>query len=215
MKNEQQYFYYTWHVGATVSLNKSQYSVQESDNFSGNITLSRAAVKNVIVEVTITSGSAYGNVEQLLPIKLMIFVLYIAGTDYTSTALKFNITIFAGSKSSSFSVDIIDDMIQEGNETFNITIRLLPSCLLLSLGTLSSTVMIIDNDGNNDNVLILWCILLVSYLTLVAVIEFASSEFSGRESSKVISASIIILDGIISSKDIDVMIKFMPETAQG
>ena len=68
-----------------------------------------------------------------------------------STALVFNVTISAGSTSSSFSIDIINDMIQEDNETFNITIRLLPSCLSLSLGTPSSTVMIIDDDGIYSN----------------------------------------------------------------
>ena len=77
---------------------------------------------------------------------------YVAGVDYAmSSALVFNVTISAGSTSSSFSIDIINDMIQEDNETFNIAIRLLPSCLSLSLGTSSSTVMIIDDDGNYSN----------------------------------------------------------------
>ena len=74
---------------------------------------------------------------------------YVAGVDYAmSSALVFNVTISAGSTSSSFSIDIINDMIQEDNETFNNAIRLLPSCLSLSLGTSSSTVTIIDDDGN-------------------------------------------------------------------
>ena len=78
--------------------------------------------------------------------------MYTAGVDYAiSTAQVFNVIIPAGSTSSSFRVDIINDMIQEGDETFNIAIRLLPSCLLLSLGTSSSTVTIIDNDGTNNN----------------------------------------------------------------
>ena len=68
-----------------------------------------------------------------------------------STALVFNVTISAGSILSSFSIDIINDRVQEDNETFNITIRLMPSCLSLSLGTSSSTVMIIDNDGIYSN----------------------------------------------------------------
>ena len=77
---------------------------------------------------------------------------YVAGVDYaTSSALVFNVTISAGSTSSSFSIDIINDMIQEDNETFNIAIRLLPSCLSLSLSTSTSTVMIIDDDGNYSN----------------------------------------------------------------
>ena len=64
-----------------------------------------------------------------------------------STALAFNVTNTSGSTSSSFGIDIINDMIQEDNETFHIAIRLLTSCLSLSLGTSSSTVMIIDDDG--------------------------------------------------------------------
>ena len=73
---------------------------------------------------------------------------YVAGVDYfMSSVLVFNVTISVGSTSSSFSIDIINDMIQEDNETFNITIRLLPSFLSLSLGTSSSTVTIIDDEG--------------------------------------------------------------------
>ena len=73
---------------------------------------------------------------------------YVAGVDYAmSSALVFNVTISAGSTSSSFSIDIINDMIQEDNETFNIAIRLLPNCPSLSLGTSSSTVTIIDDEG--------------------------------------------------------------------
>ena len=80
---------------------------------------------------------------------------YVAGVDYVmSSVLVFNVTISAGSTSSSFSIDIINDMIQEDNETFNIAIRLLPSCLSLSLGTSSSTVTIIDNDGTNNSMYI-------------------------------------------------------------
>ena len=60
-------------------------------------------------------------------------------------------TISAGSTSSSSSIDIINDMVQEDNETFNITIGLLASCLSLSLGTSSYTVMIIDDDGIYSN----------------------------------------------------------------
>ena len=74
--------------------------------------------------------------------------MYTAKEDYAlSTALVFNVTITAGSTSSSFEIDIFNDTIQEDNETFNITIKLLPSCLSLSLGTSSSTVTIVDNDG--------------------------------------------------------------------
>ena len=47
-----------------MSLSQSQYSVTESDTtLSGSITLSRRASEDVIVEVTLSDGSATGNVE--------------------------------------------------------------------------------------------------------------------------------------------------------
>ena len=47
-----------------MSLSQSQYSVAESDStLSGTITLNREASENVIVEVTLSDGSATGNVE--------------------------------------------------------------------------------------------------------------------------------------------------------
>ena len=47
-----------------MSLNKSQYSVTENDSpLTGAITLSSRASEDVIVEVTISDGSANGNVE--------------------------------------------------------------------------------------------------------------------------------------------------------
>ena len=75
--------------------------------------------------------------------------LYTAGEDYTS--LTSQVSIPAGSKSSSFSINITDDLIQEDNETFNIKIKLLSNCLSVLVGISSSTVMIIDNDGNNND----------------------------------------------------------------
>ena len=75
-----------------------------------------------------------------------------AEVDYAlSTAKKFNVIISAGSTSSSFRINITDDKIQEINETFSINITLLSSCLPLVLGTSSSTVTIIDNDGTNNS----------------------------------------------------------------
>ena len=72
---------------------------------------------------------------------------YTAGIDYNITASVFNVTVSAEATSSSFDIVIIDDMILESDETFYITIRLLPSCLSLALNISSSTVTIIDNDG--------------------------------------------------------------------
>ena len=131
-----------------------------------------------------------------------------------STALVFNITISAGLTLSSFSIDIINDMIQEDNETFSIAIRLLPSCLSLSLGTSSSTVMIIDDDGTYINK----CSSIHScyyYYSIVALITFTSSTCSGLESSGVISTTIAILGGIVSSEDINITITFIEGSASG
>ena len=70
--------------------------------------------------------------------------------DYVApTTSIFNVTISAGLRSSLFRINITDDIIQEDNETFNITIKLLSNCVALSLGTSSSVVTIIDNDGMN------------------------------------------------------------------
>ena len=53
-----------WPIGATVSLIGSNYSVAENNgSVVGNIILSSEASEDVIVEVTISDGSANGNVE--------------------------------------------------------------------------------------------------------------------------------------------------------
>ena len=51
-------------IVAIASLSQSQYSVLERDNsVTGNITLSSRTSEDVIVEVTISNGSANGNIE--------------------------------------------------------------------------------------------------------------------------------------------------------
>ena len=53
-----------WSTGATVSLTRSQYFVLESGNiFQGVIRISRTTSEDVTVEVTVSDGSANGNVE--------------------------------------------------------------------------------------------------------------------------------------------------------
>ena len=146
--------------------------------------------------------------------RYIIVILYTAEVDYAmSTELVFNVTISTGSTLSSISVDIINDMIQEDNETFSIAIRLLPSCLSLSLGTSSSTVTIIDNDGTNNNMYI--SDIIIAIIIIVAMLSFESSTFSGSESSGVISVTVIISGGITSSSDISVPITFTKENATG
>ena len=51
--------------------------------------------------------------------------------------------------------------------------------------------------------------------SVVAVIQFGSLTFSGLESSGVLSVNIVILEGIISSKNITTQITFISETATG
>ena len=59
----------------------------------------------------------------------------------------YNVTITAGMTSSSFDVDIIDNMIQDGNKTFNISIRIISTCLPVTINSDTTTVAIIDNEG--------------------------------------------------------------------
>ena len=72
---------------------------------------------------------------------------YIAGTDYNATNSVCNVTISAGTTSTSFDIDITNDTIYEDIETFTIAIRILPSNLLLSLCIESSIVRIVDKDS--------------------------------------------------------------------
>ena len=55
-------------------------------------------------------------------------------------------TITAGMTSSSFDVDIIGNMIQDGDKTFTITIRLL-TCLSVTINSDTATVAIFDDEG--------------------------------------------------------------------
>ena len=56
-------------------------------------------------------------------------------------------TITAGMTSSSFDVDIIDNMIQDGDKMFTITIRLTSTCLPVTINFDTTTVTIIDDEG--------------------------------------------------------------------
>lgn len=68
--------------------------------------------------------------------------------DYNVTASVFNVTISAGTTSSLFNINIIDDdLTHEDLESFSIDITLLPIASCLSLDISSSTVTIIDDDS--------------------------------------------------------------------
>ena len=49
----------------------------------------------------------------------------------------------------------------------------------------------------------------------VVMVTFSSSTFDGSESSGIVSATIIISGGVVSSKDINIPISFTPGTAAG
>ena len=47
------------------------------------------------------------------------------------------------------------------------------------------------------------------------IVTFSSSTFDGSESSGIVSATIIISGGVVSSKDINIPVSFTPGTAVG
>ena len=59
----------------------------------------------------------------------------------------YNVTITAGMTSSSFDVDIIDNMIQDGDKMFTISIRLISTCLPLTISIDTTSVTITDDEG--------------------------------------------------------------------
>ena len=72
-----------------------------------------------------------------------------AGIDYdrSGAALVFNVTISSGMTSSSFDVDIINNRIQDRNKMFSITIRLISTCLPITIKSDTNSVTIIDDEG--------------------------------------------------------------------
>ena len=59
----------------------------------------------------------------------------------------FNVTISRGMTSSSFDVNIINNTVQESNKTFSITIRLISTCLPITIKSNTTSVTIIDDEG--------------------------------------------------------------------
>ena len=60
-------------------------------------------------------------------------------------------TVTAGMTSSSFDVDIIDNMIQDGNRLFTITIRLISNCFTVA-ATIDPNVAMVtirDDEGKS------------------------------------------------------------------
>ena len=63
----------------------------------------------------------------------------------------YNVNITAGMTSSSFDVDIIDNMIQDGHKMFTITIRLIPSCFTVAATIDSNVVMVTIRDDEGKS----------------------------------------------------------------
>ena len=100
-----------------------------------------------------------------------------AGEDYNVTQQ--SLVIPAGSTSSSYSIDIINDMIHENDETFNITITFLPSCLSIIFDHNVSTVIILDDEGMK---IIKWNDWLLSlYVAPSTCITFNQSAYTANE----------------------------------
>ena len=76
-------------------------------------------------------------------------------------------TITGGMTSSSFDVDIIDNTIQDGHKTFTITIRLISTCLPVTISSDATTVTIIDDEGTVTGLYYTLCI----YCTLLHIVS--------------------------------------------
>ena len=125
----------------------------------------------------------------------------------------YNVTITAGMTSSSFDVDIIDNMIPEEDKMFTITIRLISTCLPVTIDSDTTTVTIIDDEGK---IVIFVTVYPLHYccslVHLVLRVQFASATFSGSESSGEILVTINI-NGRTPNVDISVNLNFSEETA--
>ncbi|XP_065894203.1 uncharacterized protein [Dysidea avara] len=111
---------------ALVSLDNTEYSVSEDDGqLLVGVTLSRVTSQDVTILVTTNDGTTTGD-------------------DYNVTQQSLQIP--AGSTSASIIVDIINDMIHEDDETFDITITLMTTCLAISVDDNVTTVTIFDDE---------------------------------------------------------------------
>ena len=93
-------------------------------------------------------------VEDVIIVDVKLRYYSTAGTDGIdhgkSSSSVYNVNISAGMTSSSFDVDIIDNMIQDGDKMFTITITgVISSCLTLpvTVDSKDATVTIEDDEG--------------------------------------------------------------------
>ncbi|XP_065918207.1 adhesion G-protein coupled receptor V1-like isoform X2 [Dysidea avara] len=166
--------------GVMLSFDQPQYSIEENITpLSVGLILNRTTSEDVIVEVSVNDGSAK------------------AGIDYdrSGAPLVFNVTFSSGmTSSSSFDVDVIDNMVQDLHKMFFITIRLIPTCLPITVKSNTSNVTITDDE--------------------VLRIQFSSSSFSGSESSGEVIVSIVVLRGT-EDRFVNIPISLNEGTATG
>ena len=112
----------------------------------------------------ISSSSSQALLLQVIScVTLKTFIIFgIAGLDYghvgMSSPLTSSVTIPSGELSVSFSINIIDDTVQEENETFSLTVDLQSGLLLVTNnGNHSFIITIIDDEGNDTLVCCMYC----------------------------------------------------------
>lgn len=120
-------------------------------SFEIDLSINATAFKDIIIQATMAGIIASGNKLILLvnPYDLLILIV---GSDFShagsSTQLTSPVSIASGQTSGSMNINIIDDTVQEYNETFNIAFTLQQECLDINLiGENSFNITIIDDEG--------------------------------------------------------------------
>ena len=113
--------------------------------------------------------------------------------------------------SSSFDLDTIDNTIQDGDKMFAITIRLISTCLPVTINSDTTTVTIIDDEGIIVSIHFMHAVICIH---LVLRIQFASTMFSGLESSGEMLVTVNKMGGT-STGTLSVNVGFSEATATG
>lgn len=139
---------------ANVQFSRSNYDVNEGDDFATiSVVLSRPVGELVSINYATSDGTAT------------------AGADYT--ARNNTLTFPSGVITRTFTVPITDDLIDENNETVNLSLSSPQPSAALNLGPRSSSILnIIDNDGATE-------------------IQFASATYSVTESAGTATINVV------------------------
>ena len=140
------------------------------------------------------------------------------GSDFSHTGSSSQLTsmvnIASGSSSGSTSISIVNDTVQEYNETFDLTLQLHSTCLPITLiGETFLNFTIIDDEGYfTFQYYILIHVTLFVYTELT--VEFSQLTYNGTESSDVIIITLTLYGGT-ASFDFNVNVSTTPLTATG